>query len=156
MNLIRTIQKSATQEWINLLFDPKSGPAPKNFEPLTYPFPVQFRQDAREGFLYIRYKGEIIGYGEIATVQRHSGDTVGEENIPVSAGDMVILKAPLSRMPAPISYPGLFRWKYVEDFLHAEFSHSNKLKTSFAPCPSSATAEEVELQLMALEEKIRA
>lgn len=155
MNLIRTIQQSAKQEWLNLLFDPESGPAPKNFEPLSYPFPMQFRQDVQGGFLYVRYKGKIIGYGKIADVQCHSGDTVGEENIPVSAGDMVILEAPLSPMPASMPYPGLFRWKYIKDNLHEGLKTSGKLQPSFVPRPSSMTAEEIELQLRKLEEKIK-
>ncbi len=118
MNVIRTIQKSATQEWVNLLFDPESGPAPAGFEPLSYPFPRKFRRDIRGGFLYVRYKAEIIGYGKIASIQSHDGDTVGEENIAVGAGDKIILEAPLSHMPFTLLYPGLFRWKYVEANLH--------------------------------------
>jgi len=70
------------------------------------------------GFLYIRYKEEIIGYGKIAEVHFHLGDTVGEENIPVPAGDKVVLETSLSPMPFPFPYPGAFRWKYIEMNLH--------------------------------------
>ena len=118
MNLIRTIPQYATEEWISLLFEPKSECGPRDFNPLTYPFPVEFRKDVLGGFLYVRYKSEIIGYGRIASIEHHSGDTVGVEGIAVRAGDMVILEAPLLPMHSPLPYPGLFRWKYVEADLH--------------------------------------
>ncbi len=155
MNLIRTIPQYAKQEWINLLFEPKSARAPKDFEPLTYPFPVEFRKDVLGGFLYVRYKGEIIGYGKIADVYHHAGDTVGEENIVVSAGDMVILEAPLLPMPAPMPYPGLFRWKYIETNLHQVAEPSGTIQSTFIPRTSSTTAEQIEAKLRRLEEKIR-
>lgn len=118
MNVIRTIPKYATPQWVNLLFDPKSGPAPAGFAPLEYPFPVTFRQDLVGGYLYVRYRGEVIGYGKIAAVVPHGGDTVGAENIVVEAGDKVILEAPLLRMPVVLPSQELFRWKYVEAHLH--------------------------------------
>jgi len=155
MNLIRTIPQYATQEWIGLLFEPKSDRAPKDSEPLTYPFPVEFRQNVLGGFLYVRYKGEIIGYGKIADVHHHSGDTVGEENTAVSAGDMVILEAPLLPMPAPTPYPGLFRWKYIAVDLHQVAKPINEIQPAFIPGPSPATAEEIEAKLRKLEEKIK-
>ena len=118
MNVIRTIQKDANSTWINLLFDPHSSTPPPDFRPLDYPFSVTFRRNVVGGFLYVRYRGSIIGYGKIAAVQPHSGDTVGEECISVPPGDNVILEAPLSRMPNALPYPGGFRWKYVEENLH--------------------------------------
>jgi hypothetical protein len=118
MNVIRTIPKYATEEWIKLLFDPNSGPAPEGFEPLSYPFSTKFRRDIGGGFLYIRYKDEIIGYGSIADVQSHDGDMVGEENIPIGTGHKIILEAPLTHVPFVLSYPGSFRWKYIEANLH--------------------------------------
>ena len=118
MNVIRTIPQYETPEWINLLFDPNSGPNPPDFRPYDYPFPVTFRRDLVGGFLYARYRGEIIGYGKIVAVRSHSGDTVGEEGTTVPAGDNVILAAPLTRMPFVLSCPGGFRWKYVEENLH--------------------------------------
>ena len=118
MNVIRTIQKTATIQWVDLLFDPDSGPAPEGFVPFEYPFPVTFRQNLVGGYLYVRYRGEVIGYGKIAAVVPHSGDTVGAENIVVEAGDKVVLEAPLSRMPFVLPSPERFRWKYVEADLH--------------------------------------
>ena len=118
MNVIRTIPQDETQEWVNLLFDPNSGQNPPGFTPLDYPFPVTFRRDLVGGFLYVRYRGEVIGYGKIAEVRSHSGETVGEENTSVPPGDSVILAAPLSRMPFVLAQPGGFRWKYVEEDLH--------------------------------------
>jgi len=94
------------------------APRPPDFRPYDYPFPVTFRRDLVGGFLYVRYRGEIIGYGKIVAVRSHSGDTVGEEGTTVPAGDNVILAAPLTRMPFVLSCPGGFRWKYVEENLH--------------------------------------
>ena len=118
MNVIRTIPKCATLQWVDLLFDPESSPAPEDFRPLDYPFPVTFRRNLAGGFLYVRYRGEIIGYGKIAEVRPHFGDTVGAENTVVEAGDNIVLEAPILRMPFVLSYPAPFRWKYIETNLH--------------------------------------
>jgi len=118
LNLIRTIPQYETRKWLDLLFQPKTPETAKDCDPLTYPFPVQFREDVSGGYLYVRYRGDIIGYAKIADVQHHTGDAVGAERNPVGSGDRVLLEAPLSPMPRPTLYPGGFRWKYEPDNLH--------------------------------------
>lgn len=118
MNILRTIPQTETQRWVDLLFQPGPPKSEKDPEPLTYPVSRTLSQDVTGGFLYVTYQGQIIGYGKIASVKPHLGDTVGEDDQPVSAGDMILLESPLVKMPFPLDCPGFRGYRYVKANLH--------------------------------------
>lgn len=104
MNLIRTIQRTEQQSWIDTLFKP--GPHRGRVYPLSpsqLPFPCRLRQNVVGGTIYLLYRRRIIAYGTIdQVVYRPSVMPVGSELQPVKPGDTVVVRGTFSRMP-PVS-----------------------------------------------------
>lgn len=118
MNIIRTIPQYETQRWVDLLFQPGPPNGPKDPDPLTYPMSRRLSQDVAGGFLYVVYQGKLIGYARIARVESHDGDTVGEEDQAIAAGDRVVLETPLIPTPLPVACRGFRGYRYISTNLH--------------------------------------
>jgi hypothetical protein len=128
MNILRTAQKEEDPKFIEYFFTserPKEVPPGwKRFPsyPLRFPFPFKFKEDVEGGYLYIVYRGRIIGYGLIESVEPHQGLQVGSKppciGKNVKPGDVVVIKGPLTRMPFEIACRGFVNFRYIEDNLH--------------------------------------
>lgn len=123
MNLLRTIQRTEQQDWIDTLFT--AGPYPGKVAPLyprQLPFPFRLRQNVAGGTVYLVYKGTIIAYGAIAQVTYMSSTRpVGSQLQPVKPGDNVILRGAYSPMPtilAQVQMRGFMGPRYTHQDLH--------------------------------------
>lgn len=117
MNAIRTIESSETEEWVEATFDPnprEGGPR----VPHTYPFPFHPRHELAGSFLYVVYRGEVIGYGRIKEVRPHAGDVIGTDLHDVQPGASLILDGALTRMPFKLAARGFMGIRYVDADLH--------------------------------------
>ncbi|HZH77752.1 MAG TPA: hypothetical protein VEY88_17130 [Archangium sp.] len=119
MNVIRTIQKKESKEWIKKLF--KAGPHKGDWVPIyppIFPFPYQLQQDVVGGYLYLVYDGALLGYGRIAAVKKHTGSPVGTTGDPVSPGEAIHLTRQLTSMPRPLEARGFQGIRYILENLH--------------------------------------
>ena len=107
MNILRTIQAKEKQDWVNLLFSNKqhTGNCP-NYPP-QIPFPKIPRQCKEGDFIYLVYRGFLIGYAIIDMIQDHKGVAVGTKRQLVNAGSKIITNAAFIKMPYKVR---------VEDF----------------------------------------
>lgn len=118
MNVIITVDQDQTQQWVDLLFLPGPHPGPTDPDPRTYLLGKRLAQPVTGDFLYVTYRSEIIGYARIARVEPHVGDTVGEEDRPVKAGNRIVVEHPLRRMPFVLRCPGFRSFRYIGTNLH--------------------------------------
>jgi hypothetical protein len=124
MNVFRTIQRQEDPRWVQLLFkggphtafDP-SGRVP--FDPPVFPFAGKFHKPVVGDYLYVVYKGEIIGYGIIDSLHPHYGTDVGIDGEPVTEGEEGFLAGPLTKMPFLLACRGFTGRRYVEKALHS-------------------------------------
>lgn len=64
------------------------------------PLPFRVRKEvARGSYLYLVYRGAVIGYASIREVVPHQGSRVGSEGDEVAAGDAVYGKGACKHMP---------------------------------------------------------
>lgn len=72
-----------------------------------------------KGLLYLVYKKNIIGYGEIKEHKQENKDaSVGLKPEDVGPGDRLILRGPLTRLNPPIPCVGFKNFRYTEEPLH--------------------------------------
>lgn len=123
MNVIRTIRKEEDSRWVNLLFSAgphtafdATGRIP--YHPPVFPFAGDFHEPVVGGFLYVVFRGTIVGYGKISSLRPHFGEDVGIEAEPVAEGEEVVLEDHLSKMPFHLDCRGFTGRRYVEQDLH--------------------------------------
>lgn len=120
MNILRTMQKDEDyHSWVKLLF--REGPYDGNnvpAYPLQFPFPVRIQSPVTGGYLYLVYRGQIIGYGRIEQEQFHQGTIVGTEGQIVMSGSEVTIDGPLQKMPFTVPCKGFQGFRYTDKNLH--------------------------------------
>jgi hypothetical protein len=79
--------------------------------------PFRIRRRLKGGYLYLVYRKEILGVGDIADVVRHAGTRVGTHGQLVGLGDKVLL-GPLRRLPRRLPCRGFRRLRYTSKDLH--------------------------------------
>ncbi len=119
MNILRTIPQDEKPEWVSLMFEvgPHADPDAPTY-PLDFPLPFRLSKDLSNGFLYVVYRFEIIGYGKIQQVVPHEGHHVGSDDRPMKPGHNIILDGPLVRMPTVVQHRGFQGIQYDETNFH--------------------------------------
>lgn len=131
MNLITTIPMREKHIWVDALFKKgphkgfplKRGPH-KGVRAPVYPPEFPFSRNVKRGekirFLYVVYKGHIIGYGRVAKYLECGVESVGLIPEDVGPGSKFVLIGPLKHMhrSCPIPYKGFRNFRYVEENLH--------------------------------------
>ncbi|MGR5187037.1 hypothetical protein ACPV3S_15990 [Photobacterium damselae] len=118
MNILRTIQAKEKQEWVDLLFSNKQHDGNSPNYPPRLPFPKMPKQCKEGEFIYLIYKGFLIGYAIIDKIQCHKGVVVGTEKQLVKAGGEIITKTAFMEMPHKIPCRGFQGMRYTNFNLH--------------------------------------
>jgi len=118
VNILRTIKKEENPEWVALFF--KQGPhigGTPNYPP-NFPLPGHLRGVKIGAFLYVVFRWQIIGYGQVAQIRPHYGNRVGTPNYQVRVGDELVLIGPLIRMPVALRCRGFQGFRTTSVDLH--------------------------------------
>lgn len=119
MNIIRTIQREEDPRWVKCLFE--SGPhrstkwstAPA-YPPL-FPLPIRLQNDCSEGFFYLLYRGQLVGFARIARIYYEPTATyIGSTQEWIGPGDRIILRRKLKRMPETLKARGFTGIRYTD------------------------------------------
>jgi hypothetical protein len=119
VNILRTIQKDEDEGWVELFFKEgqHDGDNVPGYPP-GFPFPGKPKRCKEGEYLYLVYKNNVIGYGEIAKVTRHDGIGVGTEEQMVSKGGLVEMDGALKPMPFLLPCKGFQGIRYTAHDLH--------------------------------------
>jgi hypothetical protein len=119
MNIITTIPKREKQEWVEMLFrkGPHKGERVSDYPP-RFPFSRRIANPMENGFLYLVFNGELIGYGKVDEHRSCGQVTVGLIPEVVGPGDELVLSGPLKPMPAVLPCQGFRNFRYTDKNLH--------------------------------------
>ena len=142
MNVIRTMQAKEEDWWAALLFEVGPHDLPEGTTrdavphyPLTFPFPTKIHGANAGDWLYLLWRGEIIGYGRIREIKNTEESPIGSDLQIVGKGQTVYLEGALSKMPHRLEGRGFTGVRYTETDLHKVdlVTARNALATALGP-----------------------